>query len=179
MSGAAGRAAAGSQGRHGVFGIFFAEWLKFCGSSGSAGPEAGSSCKTARPTRLRTFFWPTHVTTKMSCSWAKSPQELDASSEQMGWLASENLSTFRKVGRQCIFHFKISASRDDWLRFFFYPFSFACILGMEHVQPWEPGRDWKSNMIGQIHMHRVACRMEVSNFKLDFLSIVSSNFNSV
>ena len=92
---------------------------------------------------------------------------------------TENLSTFRKVGRQCIFHFKISASRDDWLRFFFYPFSFACILGMEHVQPWETGRDWKSNMIGQIHMHRVACRMEVSNFKLVFLSIVSSNFNSV
>jgi len=105
----------------------------------------------------------------MSCSWAKCPQELDASSEQMGWLASENLSTFRKVGRQCIFHFKISASRDDWLRFFFYSFSFACILGMEHVQPWEPGRDWKSNMIGQIHVHRVACRMEVSNFKLVFL----------
>jgi len=93
--------------------------------------------------------------------------------------SAENLSTFWKVGRQCIFHFKISASRDDWLRFFFYPFSFACILGMEHVQPWEPGRDWKSNMIGQIHMHRVACRMEVSNFKLVFLSIVSSNFNSV
>ena len=147
------------------------------GSNWANREEFGPCIHRSRPNR-EAHLRPGGLGSLGGKSRARAPQPTGPRAHREG-RDPEYLSNFRKVGRQCIFHFKISASRDDWLRFFFYPFSFACILGMEHVQPWEPGRDWKSNMIGQIHMHRVACRMEVSNFKLVFLSIVSSNFNSV